>query len=731
MTENLFDKKLYTEFPLLLEEGKYKDIISQVKKMKDDLPMYFNATDEYDEESLRSFLDELTSDLEFLLSNNDDCRFTKFKLFFSFNDYAKAIALIEELTVENPSNIQYLEGASRVYYFSGEYETALSFSQKLLFIDTNNNVGNWISAVYYAKLNDNEKTVKHVQCLIINNLNDIKWWRFLRRNTTIRGLVQYPQFIKTIYEENKEKISDFDVKLFIQEAYMYRQKSRKNKEEIDIAKSILDGLFKEHSSNPKLLMAISSYWDENNNTDFAIKFAEKACTFSDLYFSKLGYLYQNAGDKRKALENYIKSNKIKYSKFETKRILSLSSNIDMNVYENIINELIDKGEVQLLIDHYIDVGATPLTTKVFECDLNAMKSWGKNPTGKMYFIYKLFEITDNFENKGECRKGIIPLYDIVDKIINNMLFNTTNVNFEICHYSKIESLQYLLTKDTLSDERRTDCKKSRFRIYNVAYMNDPSEGTTLFEILKKIHPDCSKIIELLYPNSFNSFQEQAEYNFTNTYLGSFSLSKDQLPMWVQYGDDGKGCCYVFNNALFNNPTRLDITIGDEQKNSAEVVTEDNNIQRERVPNLLEVKYFDVSSIEKNISSNPNWKKRELAQFEVLGSAISKLESWIFSSEKMRNIVLSLIDQIRFLFKDIAYRHENEARVVIIPSEDDIMLSEANSSYIVPKLYVELDNELLFDEIILGPKVQKPMDIVPFILHSGKVNKVTKSKIRYQ
>lgn len=50
---------------------------------------------------------------------------------------------------------------------------------------------------------------------------------------------------------------------------------------------------------------------------------------------------------------------------------------------------------------------------------------------------------------------------------------------------------------------------------------------------------------------------------------------------------------------------------------------------------------------------------------------------------------------------------------------------------VPHVYIDMKRELEIEEVVLGPKVSEPLEISNYLYYTGKVDKVTKSKIKYK
>lgn len=103
---------------------------------------------------------------------------------------------------------------------------------------------------------------------------------------------------------------------------------------------------------------------------------------------------------------------------------------------------------------------------------------------------------------------------------------------------------------------------------------------------------------------------------------------------------------------------------------------------------------------------------------------------IILDDKIRTIVANILDQIRFLFKSVDYQHEKELRIIRFQM-DNVKLSSTSENYNVPHLFIELDRELKYKEVILGPKVEYPQEIATYLKYTNKVRNVTLSKIEYK
>ncbi len=265
----------------------------------------------------------------------------------------------------------------------------------------------------------------------------------------------------------------------------------------------------------------------------------------------------------------------------------------------------------------------------------------------------------------------------------------------IGHYTKIQNIKYLLSNDE---------KIGKLRMNDACYMNDPLEGKVLLDFL-----------------SVNDFtREKAS---AKIYLTCFTKAIDELPMWSMYGDDGQGCCLVLNNKYFDY---TDEGISDRLILQSNI--DDTNYYLYRVCYLSnKSKKFDIKiSKFKNDQSNleeyiREWIKKLKVHVEDLLKIPHK------NTRLVSEIMEFILSQIKYLFKDMSYSHEEELRLIKYsenPKLDD-------SSWIVPQLYVELEKKLEYDQIILGPKVSQVNRIIPYLLHTQKVKNIKQSNIKYR
>lgn len=191
--------------------------------------------------------------------------------------------------------------------------------------------------------------------------------------------------------------------------------------------------------------------------------------------------------------------------------------------------------------------------------------------------------------------------------------------------------------------------------------------------------------------------------------------KEFLPMWVQYGDDAKGCCIVLNNKTFENSSLRRIIY----------LTDDGKCDKkdEKVKIFLDEFLFTY---------------RDLVSFcnhEIDLNSVEGKECFL----EIKSLTKYIISQISYLFKNQSYKHENEIRLIANRTSaelDDVKVISGS----IPKIYIYNNSQTYINEVILGAKIENPEDYVSFIYKQGNKMwkddkqsqiKVTQSTIQYR
>ena len=255
---------------------------------------------------------------------------------------------------------------------------------------------------------------------------------------------------------------------------------------------------------------------------------------------------------------------------------------------------------------------------------------------------------------------------------------------------------------------------SSMRIGSSSYMNDPSEGEGLLELLKL------QDLEL---------ENKTDCSPHNAFFACFSSRVNDLNQFRLYGkEDGveaSGCCLVFNkdgnwlkvpdiSAPFRSITK------NQDENLAEFKEANiSNVEYENLP-LYQVAYIaykdeyitkekceiwlDNSKFGiclKPIGENNEWHNFRI---EKLEEALQQLIDFFKVKDNVNDQNKNALEYIRYLFKDFAFRDEEEFRVLKMAEigSEEIEYCETTQSIYLP--YADISN--VVDEVILGTNYEK-------------------------
>ena len=325
---------------------------------------------------------------------------------------------------------------------------------------------------------------------------------------------------------------------------------------------------------------------------------------------------------------------------------------------------------------------------------------------------------DNMYGASEKRqrnKAFKFFYKLVDavRVIQERLFCGPENVQEIAHYTTLYALRSLV-------------QKSPFRLSNGAYMNDPEEGRTFFEIMADVHD----------MNVRDRFYQKNPPHPSPAYIGSFTKlaldgagPKDKLFLWRTYGkhdaEEAAGVCLIFRNNGRNFAEELPPRMGYMPQLTIDVTS-----QQIPKPALYRVVYRnDKGDMSEELSKELSQLSESLEQIEahVLRKANGK-------GEQLRSIACELLDSIRFLFKKDHYKEEQEVRIIEARRAGDEETWESDgvkvdAERIPPRFYLEAGN-LRFSEVILGPKTRGILEWTRWLKEQDEELTVKKSGIEY-
>mgnify|MGYP000874161337 CR=1 FL=1 len=363
--------------------------------------------------------------------------------------------------------------------------------------------------------------------------------------------------------------------------------------------------------------------------------------------------------------------------------------------------------------------------------------------------------TDRYKEDSSELKNLLSIYQIVQKIKYQLGLKDEYKNqvLKFGHYTKGSTLQIMLDQEENEKKNTTFSVSGKTRLYNANYMNDPEEGIVIEQILGLDRRD------VLEPSSW--------------FLMSFTNKTDDLAMWSQYGDDAKGVCLVLREDDFSRFTSFNDVSWRQEKNFLEFSDKmyllkselnsgfEKSIFRSESENSVDTvndEGTEPNSVEKDSDSKRNsdylyriayvrhteenlklertelFEKSEIEELEkLLNSLKEKLDIGSKITEKnYQDAISECIEEIRYLFKSVDYKYENELRILryanLDPSNDKIKIDKASG---IGKLYVERENPIQIEEVIFGPKFPTPEYVTPLLKLLDKDIKYKRSTIKFR
>ena len=364
---------------------------------------------------------------------------------------------------------------------------------------------------------------------------------------------------------------------------------------------------------------------------------------------------------------------------------------------------------------------------------------------------------------------LIDIYKIVQEIKFKLGLKEDNKKLQFGHYTKGATLQVMLKQEEKKEkekEKKKNEKKHLFsvsgktRLYNASYMNDPEEGLIIEKALKSNKE--GKI------SSY--FENRNILDPSSWFLMSFTIKTDDLAMWSQYGDNAQGVCLVLKEddfsrfTSFNDVSWRKETLLLESENKSEVAISELSSDFKSSPNKLEnndssnsinrdetqLKSEQKDNVSKGsidylyriayIGKDFKLEKSELFdddEIKKLDESVNhlkqKLEENLDESDPFyKNAISKCIEEIRYLFKSVDYKYENELRILryanLDPSNDKIKIDKESG---IGKLYVERENPIQIEEVIFGPKFPNPEYVTPLLKLLDNDIKYKKSAIKFR
>lgn len=338
-----------------------------------------------------------------------------------------------------------------------------------------------------------------------------------------------------------------------------------------------------------------------------------------------------------------------------------------------------------------------------------------------YFKWKKQGIQEElFENNGE---GLTSAVSTILAVLNISPIELGST--PLAHYTSPSVCEKLFgiihDKNDVNNKGKDPVDKQKanpMRIGSSTYMNDPTEGEGLLELLNL------QDLEL---------ENKADCPDYNAFFTCFSSRVNDLNQFRLYGKENSveasGCCLVFNkegNWLKESDVSVSfrsmVRKGGEGYSGEQLVEADildSDFEDDNLPlyQVAYISYYDEYIAKekctiwlpnkenpkfgirlKSVGKNPDWHKFRIGKLK------KALEDLRKESNNIGNEGKKALEYIRYLFKDFAFRDEEEFRLLKIEQigSDKIEYCPTTKSVYLP--YADIRD--IVDEVILGTNYEK-------------------------
>lgn len=300
------------------------------------------------------------------------------------------------------------------------------------------------------------------------------------------------------------------------------------------------------------------------------------------------------------------------------------------------------------------------------------------------------------ERQGKLLAYVYRLHDTMEQLKTTLRLNREQLGENPCwHYTRMGTMQKLLLNQGE--------QQPRFRLSNVAYMNDSAEGESFGKLLEQYGstPETLQAYGLL-PGG----EAPNDSSLRNVYLTSLCTADDYIYMWAIYADKGTGCSLKFDENFFD--------VKDSYPQGYIPFHEEKNSYP-----LYRIVYLTDQGKFKD-------RGRKLKKY------LRKIKNILKDiQQEMQDIPLAyitaMLDQVRYLFKYDEYSSEKEVRCLVVTRKRELAAGEGDTPY----LYTKIDKEVQLDEVRFGPKVFKSPEKEAWMYATDRVKKVSYSNRHYR
>ena len=376
----------------------------------------------------------------------------------------------------------------------------------------------------------------------------------------------------------------------------------------------------------------------------------------------------------------------------------------------------------------------PITKKNAEKALESYRDSYRNGKDEAFVPYL---VLDSFLKSNLPIDGCDKVIDFVQQLsaeVFDILQTRHSVkkNLKVCHYTQYDHLKNMLE----------DKEKSRLRMYNVRYCNDPTEGNYFFEKAKDHFHDRPP-----HENPFYFFAPEREQKpLVSTYILSLcdntdsDKKEDNLNLWNLHGKRGKGACITFDIPKENLGSP---TVEQDLKTFRKMFDDDTGSEATmaiyRIVYDTEEQNKTIEELEPQLKAIEDFVEEKFNKMNF----IEQLLVGTNYKNVMKKIVWSVLGSLPYLYKDGFYEYEQECRIIrhFLPEDKKLKSDEL---YNPPRLYYETQLGLLEAHdgknpctIILGYAIEDKEGTRDYLVHQlhkiaedKPIPAITFSRLRY-
>jgi tetratricopeptide (TPR) repeat protein len=309
-------------------------------------------------------------------------------------------------------------------------------------------------------------------------------------------------------------------------------------------------------------------------------------------------------------------------------------------------------------------------------------------------------------------------------LLSTLIISRLHVNNEdeqlVAHYSRKTVSQKMLFTDKGQ-------KVSRFRLNAINYSNDPTEGKTLLDYL--FGKECPA-------------QENVSVGY-GAFAGCFTFDYNGLNQFRLYGKEGEkeatGISLVFRGSFFSKRAKmaLEQPLGQSRAEDSNLINEEEEKEEKEKHALFRCIYIDPESQRVETVGHkesylfyrerPAQNKEEIREkvdayrknieeiVENIRDRMAELKGLVEVEKLNPEIVGQLLINLRYLTKHIAFKEEQECRIVKIHRLNDKNVQIEDYK----RMFVEYQEiPLHIKEIYFGPKATEIELFQDILIHEG-------------